>query len=108
VVRRKMAREGTTISHPAKRGPRKGQRYGTSGLGWLRTKRGFTQWELAEMLGCSTQHLAHVEAGTSWASDSMIEKWSLTMRIPLAQARVLFGKAWRDGWYCTRNRARLA
>lgn len=49
----------------------------------LRTEKGLTQYRLAEMIGCSNNHLSHVETGKNKVSLALLLRLSYTLEISL-------------------------
>lgn len=49
----------------------------------LRTEKGLTQHQLAEMIGCSNNHLSHVEMGKNKVSLALLLRLSYTLEISL-------------------------
>lgn len=42
----------------------------------LRTKKGITQYQLAELVGIDPKHISHIETGRSFPKADLIEKFS--------------------------------
>ena len=47
----------------------------------LRTKKGITQYQLAEMVGIDPKHMSHIETGRSFPKADLIEKFANALEI---------------------------
>lgn len=47
----------------------------------LRTKKGITQYQLAEMVGVDPKHMSHIETGRSFPKADLIEKFAKALDI---------------------------
>lgn len=47
----------------------------------LRTKKGITQYQLAEMVGVDPKHMSHIETGRSFPKADLIEKFAKALNL---------------------------
>ena len=51
----------------------------------LRTKKGITQYQLAEMAGVDPKHMSHIETGRSFPKADLIEKLALALDVDYSE-----------------------
>ena len=51
----------------------------------LRTKKGITQYQLAEMAGIDPKHMSHIETGRSFPKADLIEKLALALDVDYSE-----------------------